>query len=90
MQFRGPQYETPAEIRMARAIGADLVGMSTAIEAVAARAAGARVLAISLVTNMAAGMSGTPLSHAEVLATGAAAARDMGELLAAVLPQAAR
>ncbi len=90
VQFRGPQYETPAEIAMARTIGADIVGMSTAIEAVAARAAGARVLGISLVTNMAAGITGTALSHAEVLATGASAARDMGELLAAVLPQAAR
>ena len=88
VQFRGPQYETPAEIRMARSMGADLVGMSTAIEVVAARAAGLRVLGISLVTNMAAGITGDPLSHAEVLATGAAAARDMGALLATVLPQA--
>lgn len=88
VQFRGPQYETPAEIRMARSIGADLVGMSTAVEAIAAKAAGAEVLGISLVTNAAAGMTGQPLSHDEVLAAGVAAAHSVGELLAQVLRQA--
>ncbi len=78
----GPQYETPAEIRMLRGLGADLVGMSTALEAIAARALGAEVLGMSLVTNLAAGMTGEPLDHAEVLAAGAASAERMGRLLA--------
>jgi len=77
----GPQYETPAEIRMLRALGADLVGMSTVLEAVAAREAGAEVLGLSLVTNLAAGMTGEPLDHAEVLEAGRAAAARMGGLL---------
>src|SRR5215204_6936420 len=63
----GPHYETPAEIRMLRTLGADLVGMSTVHETIAARAAGAQVLAVSLVTNLAAGMTGEPLNHEEVL-----------------------
>jgi purine-nucleoside phosphorylase len=79
--FPGPQYETPAEVRMAGTLGADLVGMSTALEAIAAREAGAEVLAFSLVTNVAAGLSGKPLDHREVLATGNAAAGRMGGLL---------
>lgn len=83
----GPHYETPAEIRMLRTLGADLVGMSTALEAVAARAEGLEVLAVSLVTNLAAGMTGQPLDHAEVLAAGAASAARVGELLAAVVGQ---
>src|SRR6478609_12217183 len=66
-QFHGPSYETPAEVRMAAAIGGTLVGMSTALEAIAAREAGLEVLGISLVTNAAAGISAQPLSHAEVL-----------------------
>ena len=85
VQFRGPQYETPAEVRMARAIGGDLVGMSTALEAIAAREAGLEVLGISLATNLAAGMTGEPLHHKEVLAAGAAAAQRMGRLLAGVV-----
>ncbi len=81
----GPHYETPAEIRMLRILGADLVGMSTVHETIAARAAGAEVLGVSLVTNLAAGMTGEPLSHVEVLAAGAAAATRMGALLADVV-----
>ena len=85
VQFRGPQYETPAEVNMARTIGGDLVGMSTALEAIAAREAGAEVLGISMVTNLAAGMTGEPLSHREVLAAGRASASRMGQLLHRVL-----
>ncbi len=86
VQFPGPHYETPAEIGMARAIGGDLVGMSTTLEAIAARAAGLEVLGISLVTNLAAGMSGEPLDHAEVLEAGRAAASRMGGLLSRIAP----
>jgi purine-nucleoside phosphorylase len=85
VQFRGPHYETPAEIGMVRAVGGELVGMSTALEAIAAREAGLEVLGISLVTNLAAGISGEPLDHAEVLEAGRAAAGRMGELLGAVV-----
>ncbi|ONM47035.1 purine-nucleoside phosphorylase [Nocardia donostiensis] len=81
----GPQYETPAEIRMLATIGADLVGMSTVLEAVAARALGARLLGISLVTNLAAGVTGAPLAHADVLAEGHAAAPRLGKLLRSVV-----
>jgi purine-nucleoside phosphorylase len=84
----GPHYETPAEIRMLRTLGADLVGMSTALEAIAARAEGVEVLGVSLVTNLAAGMTGAPLDHAEVLAAGKAAATRMGGLLARVVEAA--
>jgi purine-nucleoside phosphorylase len=84
-QFRGPQYETPAEVRMAGVLGADLVGMSTALEAIAAREAGLEVLGISLVTNLAAGISPTPLDHEEVLAAGRAAAQRVGGMLAEVV-----
>jgi purine-nucleoside phosphorylase len=84
-QFPGPHYETPAEIRMARTLGAQLVGMSTGLEAIAAREAGMEVLGISLVTNAAAGLTGAPLDHAEVLAAGKEAATRMGVLLAEVV-----
>ena len=84
--FPGPQYETPAEVRMAGILGADLVGMSTVLEAIAARAEGCEVLGLSLVTNLAAGL-GDPLDHLEVLAAGRAAATRMGALLAQVIPQ---
>ncbi|WP_199253781.1 purine-nucleoside phosphorylase [Mycolicibacterium mengxianglii] len=81
----GPHYETPAEIRMLRTLGADLVGMSTVHETIAARAEGARVLGVSLVTNLAAGMTGEPLSHAEVLEAGRQSATAMGSLLSSVI-----
>jgi purine-nucleoside phosphorylase len=81
----GPHYETPAEIRMLRTLGADLVGMSTVHETIAARAAGVQVMAVSLVTNLAAGMTGQPLSHDEVLEAGRQSATRMGSLLAAVI-----
>jgi purine-nucleoside phosphorylase len=83
-QLPGPHYETPAEIRMLRTLGADLVGMSTVLEAIAARAAGLEVMGLSLVTNAAAGLSGEPLSHDEVLASGRDAAARLGNLLAAL------
>ncbi|MDX2849875.1 purine-nucleoside phosphorylase [Streptomyces sp. PA03-3a] len=85
VQLPGPHYETPAEINMVRVIGGDLVGMSTALEAIAAREAGAEVLGISLVTNLAAGMTGEPLNHEEVLEAGRDSAARMGSLLAQVL-----
>ena len=81
----GPHYETPAEIRYLRTIGADLVGMSTVLETIAAREAGMEVLGVSLVTNLAAGMTGEPLNHEEVLEAGRAATQRMGRLLADVL-----
>ncbi|HCT14271.1 MAG TPA: purine-nucleoside phosphorylase [Corynebacterium nuruki] len=77
----GPQYETPAEIAMLGTLGAGLVGMSTVYETIAARAAGMEVLGISLVTNLAAGVTGEPLDHEEVLAAGQASAGEMGTLL---------
>ncbi|MCZ2527957.1 purine-nucleoside phosphorylase [Streptomyces sp. NPDC059506] len=85
VQLPGPHYETPAEIGMVRAIGGDLVGMSTTLEAIAAREAGAEVLGLSLVTNLAAGMTGEPLNHEEVLQAGRDSATRMGALLARVL-----
>ncbi|SDQ86666.1 purine-nucleoside phosphorylase [Thermostaphylospora chromogena] len=83
--FRGPSYETPAEIRMCRALGGDLVGMSTVLEAIAAREAGAEVLGLSLVTNPGAGLVDAPLDHEEVLEVGRATAARMGILLAKVV-----
>lgn len=87
VHWRGPSYETPAEIKMMRSMGADLVGMSTVPEAIAAHALGAEILAISLVTNAAAGVTGEKLNHSEVIAAGKAAADRMGNLLAKVLPK---
>jgi purine-nucleoside phosphorylase len=83
----GPSYETPAEIEYLRTIGADLVGMSTAFEAIAARHMGIRVLAISCVTNMAAGILDQPLSHQEVMETGERVKSSFEALLRAVLPR---
>lgn len=82
VQFRGPHYETPAEVRMAATIGGDLVGMSTTLEAIAAREADLEVAGLSLVTNPAAGIGPTPLSHEEVLEAGRAAAPRLATLLA--------
>lgn len=87
VHWRGPTYETPAEIHMMRTLGADLVGMSTVPEAIAAHALGAEILGISLVTNAAAGVTGEKLSHEEVIAAGKAAASSMGELLRKTIPQ---
>ncbi|WP_086838703.1 purine-nucleoside phosphorylase [Amycolatopsis kentuckyensis] len=84
----GPHFETPAEIHMLRTLGADLVGMSTVLEAIAARAAGVEVFGLSLVTNLAAGMTGEPLNHEEVLEAGRAAATKMGSLLRELLTRA--
>ncbi|HVA51966.1 MAG TPA: purine-nucleoside phosphorylase [Acidimicrobiales bacterium] len=84
--FRGPHYETPAEIEMARTLGATLVGMSTVLEAIAARHLGAEVLGLSLVSNFAAGVSTAPLNHLEVLEAGQSAAASLGALLARILP----
>jgi purine-nucleoside phosphorylase len=80
--LNGPHYETPAEIRMLRTMGADLVGMSTVLECIAARNAGLEVLGLSLVTNLAAGLSPAPLDHTEVLEAGAGAGERLGTLLA--------
>lgn len=85
-QLPGPHYETPAEIRYLRSVGADAVGMSTTLEAIAAREAGMRVLGVSLITNLAAGMAG-PLDHTEVLAAGHAAVEPLGQLLSVVFEE---
>jgi purine-nucleoside phosphorylase len=87
-QFPGPQYETPAEVRMAGILGADLVGMSTVLEAIAARAAGLEILGLSLVTNAAAGLTGEALHHAEVLQAGKDAATRLSDLLSRILERA--
>jgi purine-nucleoside phosphorylase len=83
--LRGPQYETPAEIRMLRTLGADAVGMSTVLETIQARALGLPVVAFSCLTNWAAGISAAPLDHEEVLETGRHAAQAMIGLLTTVL-----
>jgi purine-nucleoside phosphorylase len=85
VQFRGPHYETPAEVQMAKTIGGHIVGMSTALEAIAARQAGMEILGFSLITNLAAGISPEPLSHAEVLQAGKDAEPVISELLARVV-----
>ncbi|AUZ34065.1 purine-nucleoside phosphorylase [Arthrobacter sp. PGP41] len=84
-QFPGPHYETPAEVQYAKRIGADLVGMSTALEAIAGRHAGMEVFGISLVTNLAAGISPRPLSHQEVIESGQAAGPRISRLLAEII-----
>ncbi|SDU79712.1 purine-nucleoside phosphorylase [Arcanobacterium phocae] len=84
-QFPGPHYETPAEVKMARILGGDLVGMSTALEAIAAAEADIEVLGISLVTNHAAGFAPTKLNHKEVLEAGAAAGPRISQLLADII-----
>ncbi|MFP5416858.1 MAG: purine-nucleoside phosphorylase [Actinomycetes bacterium] len=85
VQFPGPHYETPAEVRMAGAIGGSLVGMSTALECIAAREAGMEVLGVSLVTNAAAGITGEALDHADVIEAGAVAVPRLRALLAGLL-----
>jgi purine-nucleoside phosphorylase len=87
--FPGPTYETPAEVEMARRLGADLVGMSTVPETIAAHHMGARVLGISLVTNLAAGISPTPLSHEEVRQAAEEARERFTTLVDALLPRLA-
>ena len=87
VQFRGPHYETPAEVQMAKAIGGHIVGMSTALEAIAAREAGMEILGFSLITNLAAGISDEPLSHEEVIAAGKAAEATIGDMLARIVAQ---
>lgn len=84
-QFRGPHYETPAEVQMVKHTGGHLVGMSTALEAIAAREAGMEVLGFSLMTNLAAGIQKTPLSHAEVLEAGREAEPRISALLASII-----
>lgn len=84
-QFRGPHYETPAEVQMAKIIGGHIVGMSTALEAIAARQAGMEVLGMSLITNLAAGIQKTPLSHAEVIEAGHEAEPVISRLLASIV-----
>lgn len=85
VQFAGPQYETPAEVSMAVRLGGDLVGMSTALDTIAARHAGLEVLGISLVTNAGAGVTDAPLSHDAVIAAGTAAAPRVSKLLADII-----
>ncbi|WP_072315085.1 purine-nucleoside phosphorylase [Agrococcus sp. Marseille-P2731] len=85
VQFRGPHYETPAEVQMAKAMGGHICGMSTALEAIAAREAGMEVLGLSLITNLAAGIQTTPLSHQEVIDAGREAEGRISHLLADVI-----
>ena len=85
VQFAGPQYETPAEVAMAAKLGGDLVGMSTALDTIAARHAGLEVLGISLVTNPGAGITEARLSHEDVIAAGQAAAPQVSKLLADII-----
>lgn len=85
VQFRGPHYETPAEVQMAKHMGGHIVGMSTALEAIAARESGMEVIGMSLITNLAAGIQTTPLSHEEVIAAGKAAEGKISKLLAEIV-----
>ncbi|MCW4385100.1 purine-nucleoside phosphorylase [Salinibacterium sp. SYSU T00001] len=85
VQFRGPHYETPAEVQMAKVMGGHIVGMSTALEAIAARQAGMEVLGMSLITNLAAGIQTTPLSHEEVIEAGRGAEAHISGLLAQIV-----
>jgi len=85
VQFRGPHYETPAEVQMAKILGGHIVGMSTALEAIAAREAGMEILGLSLITNLAAGISPHPLSHQEVMDSGKAAEPVISALLAQIV-----
>ena len=86
-QFRGPHYETPAEVQMAKIIGGHIVGMSTALEAIAARQSGMEILGMSLITNLAAGIQKTPLSHAEVIEAGREAESRISALLASIVAE---
>jgi purine-nucleoside phosphorylase len=85
VQNRGPHYETPAEVQMAKTIGGHIVGMSTALEAIAARQAGMEILGMSLITNLAAGIQKTPLSHSEVIQAGKDAEPVISALLARIV-----
>ena len=85
VQFRGPHYETPAEVQMAKTMGGDIVGMSTALEAIAARESGMEILGMSLITNLAAGIQKTPLSHSEVIEAGKQAEARISKLLAEIV-----
>ncbi len=85
VQFRGPNYETPAEVQMAKTIGGHIVGMSTALEAIAARQSGMEILGMSLITNLAAGIQKTPLSHEEVVQAGRDAEPVISALLARIV-----
>lgn len=85
VQFRGPQYETPAEVKMAQNLGGRMVGMSTALEAIAAREAGVEVVGLSLITNLAAGLDEKPLSHDEVIGIGKTSSEDLIRVLTRVV-----
>ncbi|NLW14389.1 MAG: purine-nucleoside phosphorylase [Trueperella sp.] len=87
VQFPGPHYETPAEVQMAARLGGDLVGMSTALEAIAVREVGMELLGISLVTNLAAGVAAESLNHTDVLEAGKAAGPRISQLLADIIDQ---